>query len=96
MFKCANCQTLRALLSDREDALLERERSWKEEREALVKMIMALGRPDALRQLSKPDAPTKIASFSRPIFFSSQQESPLPSVMPLSPSNDQAEPQETS
>lgn len=78
---CSTCTTLRAILSDREEVHLERERGWNKEKGELLDRILALARPDVLNHMKRLEAPPqkKQVETFRPTLHS------LPSVLPSPP-----------
>ena len=60
LFRCKDCESLkrdnanlRAQLSDKEEILLKKEVHFQEERKDLIEKIMALARPEALREFRR-------------------------------------------
>ena len=71
MFECRGCQllrsentSLRAQLSDQHELILKMTGNHAEERKQLIEQIMALTRPEVLREYRRP--PTVVAQQSQP------------------------------
>lgn len=54
MFECRNCPSLRAQLADQQELILDLTKGHAEERRVLVDQLVAVTRPESLRELRRP------------------------------------------